>query len=123
MPVFLWKARTRQGTIKKGELEAANDAAVMAQLRAQMLVPVTVKRGQVSFHHCWTVHSSEPNYSPHPRLVLVAHMQPGTNGYTVAHDENGNVVQLVDELLCRRRPDGTPDFADPSVFPRRWPLP
>ena len=44
MTVYLWKARTRQGTIKKGELEAANDQAVMAQLRAQMLMPVTVKK-------------------------------------------------------------------------------
>ena len=44
MPVYLWKARTRQGTIKKGELEAANDEAVMSQLRAQMLMPVTVKK-------------------------------------------------------------------------------
>lgn len=44
MPVYLWKARTRQGTIKKGELEAANDEAVMTQLRAQMLMPVTVKK-------------------------------------------------------------------------------
>lgn len=43
MPVFLWKARTRQGTIKKGEIEASNDQAVMAQLRAQMLMPVSVK--------------------------------------------------------------------------------
>ena len=43
MPVYLWKARTRQGTIKKGEVEAGNDAAVMAQLRAQMLLPVSVK--------------------------------------------------------------------------------
>jgi type IV pilus assembly protein PilC len=43
MPVYIWKARTRQGTVKKGEVEAANDAAVMAQLRAQMLMPVTVK--------------------------------------------------------------------------------
>jgi type IV pilus assembly protein PilC len=44
MGVYLWKARTRQGTIKKGELEAANDQAVMAQLRAQMLMPVSVKK-------------------------------------------------------------------------------
>ncbi|MBW2268809.1 MAG: type II secretion system F family protein [Deltaproteobacteria bacterium] len=44
MPIYLWKARTRQGTIKKGELEAANDEAVLSQLRAQMLMPVTVKK-------------------------------------------------------------------------------
>ena len=43
MPVYTWKGKTRQGTVKKGEMEAANSAAVMTQLRAQMLVPVTVK--------------------------------------------------------------------------------
>jgi len=43
MPIYQWKARTRQGTLKKGEIEAVNDQAVMAQLRSQLLMPVTVK--------------------------------------------------------------------------------
>ena len=43
MPVFNWKARTRQGSVKKGESAAANQEAVMVPLRAQMLLPVTVK--------------------------------------------------------------------------------
>jgi len=43
MAVYTWEGRTRQGTIKKGVIEAANEAAVMAQLRAQMINPVTVK--------------------------------------------------------------------------------
>src|SRR5262245_20946403 len=43
MPIFQWKARTRQGSLKKGEIEAMNEAAVMAQLRSQMLLPVSVK--------------------------------------------------------------------------------
>ena len=43
MPVFTWEGRTRQGTTKKGVMEATNEAAVMAQLRAQMIVPVGVK--------------------------------------------------------------------------------
>ena len=43
MAVFTWEGRTRQGTTKKGVMEAANEAAVMAQLRAQMIVPVGVK--------------------------------------------------------------------------------
>jgi len=43
MPIFNWKGKTRQGAVKKGEMEAASEEAVMAQLRAQMLVPVTVK--------------------------------------------------------------------------------
>jgi len=43
MPVYNWKGRSRQGNIKKGEIEAVNEAAVMAQLRAQLILPVTVK--------------------------------------------------------------------------------
>lgn len=43
MPIYQWKGRTRQGTLKKGEIEAINEAAVMAQLRAQTLLPVSVK--------------------------------------------------------------------------------
>ena len=35
MPVYTWKGKTRQGTVKKGEMEAGNEAAVMAQLRAE----------------------------------------------------------------------------------------
>ena len=43
MAIYQWKGRTRQGSLKKGEIEAVNEAAVMAQLRAQMLLPVSVK--------------------------------------------------------------------------------
>jgi type IV pilus assembly protein PilC len=43
MPVYTWEGRTRQGTTKKGVMEAANEAAVMAQLRAQSVTPVAVK--------------------------------------------------------------------------------
>jgi type IV pilus assembly protein PilC len=43
MPVFTWEGRTRQGTTKKGVMEAVNEAAVMAQLRAQSVTPIAVK--------------------------------------------------------------------------------
>ena len=43
MPVFTWEGRTRQGTTKKGVIEAVSEAAVMTQLRGQMIVPVKVK--------------------------------------------------------------------------------
>jgi type IV pilus assembly protein PilC len=43
MAVYIWKGRSRQGSIKKGEIEASSEAAVMAQLRAQLILPVTVK--------------------------------------------------------------------------------
>lgn len=61
MPVYIWEGRTRQGTIKKGTMEATSDAAVMTQLRAQMILPLKVK--------------------PRPKDVLeyVPWLQPGPN--------------------------------------------
>jgi type IV pilus assembly protein PilC len=44
MPTYNWKARTRQGALKKGEMEAGSEAAVMTQLRAQSLLPMVVKQ-------------------------------------------------------------------------------
>lgn len=43
MPVFLWEATTRNGELKKGELEAADEAAIRAQLRRQGFKSITVK--------------------------------------------------------------------------------
>lgn len=43
MSIYLWKGRNRQGEVKKGEIDAADAAAVTMQLRAQSLIPVSVK--------------------------------------------------------------------------------
>jgi len=43
MPVYTWEGRTRQGTTKKGVMEAVGEGAVMAQLRAQMITPLSVR--------------------------------------------------------------------------------
>ena len=43
MPVYTGEGRTRQGTTKKGVMEAVNEAAVMAQLRSQSVTPIAVK--------------------------------------------------------------------------------
>jgi type IV pilus assembly protein PilC len=43
MPVFAWEGRTRQGQLKKGVVEAATEAAAMMQLRAQAIIPVSVR--------------------------------------------------------------------------------
>ncbi len=44
MAEFTWEGRTRQGGVIKGVLEAADDAAVMAQLRAEKITPIKVKK-------------------------------------------------------------------------------
>ncbi len=43
MPIYNWQGRTRDGAKKKGALEAANEAAVTAQLRSQGILPTKVK--------------------------------------------------------------------------------
>ena len=44
MPVFLWEGQTRKGEKKKGEIEAANEAALRGILRRQGLTSITVKQ-------------------------------------------------------------------------------
>ena len=43
MPVYAYEGRTRAGAMKKGVIEAANEAAATAQLRTQQILPTVVK--------------------------------------------------------------------------------
>lgn len=43
MPVYLWQAETRKGEKKKGEIDAANEAALRGILRRQGLASITIK--------------------------------------------------------------------------------
>ena len=38
--------------------------------------PLNLKAGQVSFHHCLTIHGSRPNISDRDRVSMVCHMMP-----------------------------------------------
>ncbi|MBI4632902.1 MAG: type II secretion system F family protein [Deltaproteobacteria bacterium] len=44
MAVFLWEAETKKGELKKGELDAADEAAVKGLLRRQGFKSITVKK-------------------------------------------------------------------------------
>lgn len=44
MPIFVWKAETRKGDAKKGEMDAADEAAVKRQLRRQGYISINVKK-------------------------------------------------------------------------------
>ncbi len=43
MAIYVWEAETRNGEVRKGEIEALNESAVRGQLRRQGLKPVRVK--------------------------------------------------------------------------------
>ncbi len=83
-------------------------------------VPIVMKKGQVSFHHGWTIHGSYPNRSYKFRLALAAHLQDQDNHYRPFINKQGKEIHIFDEQLCRQLPNGDPDFSDPSVFPLLW---
>ena len=84
------------------------------------IVPMTLKKGQVSFHHGWTVHASFANTSGKPRTSLAVHLQDGENRYRPYRNAKGEEIHIFDEKLCRKLPNGDPDFSDPAVFPMIW---
>ena len=91
-----------------------------AQGREVRVVPMTLRKGQVSFHHGWTVHASYPNTSGLPRLSYAVHLQDGDNHYRAYRNREGREIHIFDETLCRKLPNGDPDFSDPEVFPTVW---
>lgn len=44
LPVFMWEGKTRNGDVKKGEMEAADADAVNARLRQMQITPTKVRR-------------------------------------------------------------------------------
>ncbi|MBE9191247.1 phytanoyl-CoA dioxygenase family protein [Gloeocapsopsis crepidinum LEGE 06123] len=83
-------------------------------------VPMTLQKGQVSFHHRWTIHGSYSNYSTSPRLALAVHLQDAANHYRPFRNHQGKEIHIFDEVLCRKLANGDPDFSDPKVFPVLW---
>ena len=89
----------------------------------ELIVPLELKKGQVSFHHMDLLHASGANRSTIPRQAIAVHLQPGDNEYrfAIADDGSGVPVVLANDNLCQRLPDGRPDYADPRTFPVLWP--
>ncbi|MEM7552766.1 MAG: phytanoyl-CoA dioxygenase family protein [Cyanobacteria bacterium P01_A01_bin.84] len=83
-------------------------------------VPISLEKGQISFHHCWTIHGSLPNYSNSFRLAMAIHLQDGDNHYQPFWDNTGKEIHIADEFLCRKLENGYPDFRDPDIFPVLW---
>ena len=80
-------------------------------------IPMTLKKGQVSFHNCWTIHGSYPNCSDKHRIALAVHLQDKNNHYRPYCNKQGKEIHIFDEQICRKLPNGDPDFSDPAVFP------
>ncbi|MEV6108771.1 phytanoyl-CoA dioxygenase family protein [Streptomyces sp. NPDC051940] len=85
------------------------------------IVTVPLARGQISFHHCRTLHGSGPNHSGEARRSIAVHLQPGDNRRVAAANADGTLARHTNDRLAAARPDGAPDYSDPAVCPRLWP--
>ena len=83
-------------------------------------VPLLMKKGQVSFHHCRTIHGSLPNRSENDRLAFAIHLQDASNRYRKHVDAAGKETLHINDLLVRRDANGLPDYADPDICPVLW---
>lgn len=97
---------------------APDDRGAVRSPSGEVVAPVVLAlaRGQVSFHHCRTIHGSGPNLSPEPRCAVTVHLQDASNTYVEPPTKGPRSVH-VNDLLCRRRYDGAPDYQDPFVSP------
>ena len=86
--------------------------------RTVVKVTPPLRRGQVTFHHCRTVHGSGPNRSQAPRRSMAIHLQPADNRCAVRPD--GSVEYHRNNELVRAL-DGVPDYADPVFCPPLFP--
>jgi ectoine hydroxylase-related dioxygenase (phytanoyl-CoA dioxygenase family) len=80
-------------------------------------VPVNLKKGQVSFHGCLTIHGSGPNRGAMPRQSIAVHLQDETNRYRACKRRSGEDVWHANDKMCQKTADGVPDYTDPDICP------
>ena len=114
-----WSGLEHTRFFNNPDLDNVEDA-LRQQGRQIKRVPITLRKGQVSFHHGWTLHGSYPNCSDSPRIALAVHLQDRDNVYRPYRSPDGKEVHIADEAFCRQLPNGDPDFSDPAVFPVLW---
>jgi ectoine hydroxylase-related dioxygenase (phytanoyl-CoA dioxygenase family) len=83
-------------------------------------VPMAVKKGQVCFHNCHTIHSSYPNVSNVDRIALAMHLQDDSNEYQKAYDKNGALIVIGYDKLAGKDEHGNPNYHDENLFPILW---
>jgi hypothetical protein len=85
-----------------------------------MKVPMTLRKGEVSFHNCRLVHGSGPNISRFSRAAFAVHLQDASNRYRVHLNQKGVPWHIFIDDLLRKGADGLPDYGDPNVLPILW---
>ncbi len=114
-----WAGNDRLETFHVPDLPAL-EARIEHAGEPMEAVPLLLKLGQVSYHHCRTIHGSRPNRSDRARLALAVHMQDQANHHLRSSDPDGERLTHLNDFMCRRDADGDPDYSDPEIFPVLW---
>lgn len=116
----LWPEADHVRGFKDTDLDSLGDR-IGRDVGRELVKPLPLKKGQVSFHHMRTLHASMPNTSGGPRRAVALHMQDHGNAYRPFHTPDGTLVVLPHDRLCRTDQEGNPDYSDPAIFPQLWP--
>ena len=85
--------------------------------------PLVMRKGQVSFHHIKTLHARCANYSEVDVRAISVHYQCDNNLYKEwLNTRDFYICKNANEELCRKLPDGSPNFYDPEFCPKIWPI-
>jgi ectoine hydroxylase-related dioxygenase (phytanoyl-CoA dioxygenase family) len=120
-----WSDDPATASLRRGKTFITDDFdALETQIRETglpvELIPVSLRKGEVSFHHCLTFHGSGVNRSERPRQNLIVHLQDELNEYRDAVADDGEPIVYNNDQIVRRRQDGRPDYSDPDVCPIIW---
>ncbi|NJL61123.1 MAG: phytanoyl-CoA dioxygenase family protein [Methylacidiphilales bacterium] len=113
-----WSDNEHMRTFNNQNLEELKKLFVQSG-REIVEVPIIIEKGQVSFHHCLTIHGSYPNYSDSIRLAFALYLQDYNNHYQPFWNQGQQVNHFLDRV-CQKLPNGEPDYTDPAVFPAIW---
>ena len=83
-------------------------------------VPMVIPKGHMSFHHCKVFHGSGHNRRGVPRRAISFHLQDGGNAWRPYRRADGGLLVYNHDVLVRKTPEGTPDYADPDFCPVIW---
>ncbi len=83
-------------------------------------VPMKIKAGHMSFHHCRVYHGSGANEAVTPRRAISLHLQPGDNRWVESYNADGVLQTYNHDELVVKGPAGAPDYLDPEFCPKLW---
>jgi len=116
---FLWK---KDEKLKKffsfnNQDLASFEKYLEKERQGYIKTPMTLKKGQISFHNCNTIHASYPNTSDKNRVALAVHFQDASNTYRKQFKENGELIVISYDKICKKNAEGNPDYRDKKLFP------